>query len=229
MAWLDCDVIFENSDWASHTMDVLGHFFLLQLFERWEDLSCDFKDNVPLHEISGADLELSRESAAYQITQGGPVKDDFQRASGQSRFTTGLGWACKRELLTEHPLYDACIIGGGDRMIFAAAMGWFDLAVNWHKMTGRRKAHFLIWARKFYDSTQGRIGTIPGRLFHLWHGNLANRNYVSRFNILAKHNFDPFRDIELDSQGIWKWASEKPEMHQDMVEYFASRKEDSNQ
>jgi hypothetical protein len=33
-------------------------------------------------------------------------------------------------------------------------------------------------------------------------------------------------DIRVGESGVWEWGSEKPEMHQWMVEYFEGRRED---
>ncbi|MCZ6672131.1 MAG: hypothetical protein O7C75_04250 [Verrucomicrobia bacterium] len=226
VAWIDCDVIFDSKNWAMLTMDALDQFKLVQLFEHREDLPRGAISQNMSQENTTSVSELSRTSVGYQLSHGGPVKNDFLRSSGVARATTGLAWACRRELLESHSLYDACIIGGGDRIILAAAMGWFDLAVGFHKMSGPWKDHYLSWARKFYESTHGRVGCVPGRLFHLWHGDLRDRKYVKRINILKQHYFDPFTDIVLDSHGIWKWASDKPDLHKMVCKYFANRHED---
>ncbi len=38
--------------------------------------------------------------------------------------------------------------------------------------------------------------------------------------------FDPSLDITLDQNGLWRWATAKPELHQQVKAYFSSRKED---
>jgi hypothetical protein len=39
-------------------------------------------------------------------------------------------------------------------------------------------------------------------------------------------HFDPAADVRLNAQGILEWASEKPKLHHEVADYFASRRED---
>ena len=48
----------------------------------------------------------------------------------------------------------------------------------------------------------------------------------NRHTGLEKFGFDPFEDIALDTAGLWRWASPKPEMHRFVADYFAQRRED---
>ena len=63
-------------------------------------------------------------------------------------------------------------------------------------------------------------------MFHLWHGSLRNRAYKNRHEGLRQFDFDPSRDIALDDNGTWRWASDKPEMHAFVRDYLMSRRED---
>ena len=67
---------------------------------------------------------------------------------------------------------------------------------------------------------------MPGMALHLWHGNPVNRQYGERDTILRQHHFDPSVDLRLNEHGVWEWASDKPELHQAVSEYFFARKED---
>lgn len=226
IAWLDCDVVFENRDWPAQAIKAFERYSVLHLFEKRVDLPSEATErNIP-EEADDFVPILQRPSAGYQVIHGGSVEGDFLRTSGQAQTTTGLAWAASRELLQKHHLHDTCIAGGGDRLNFASAMGWFDLAAGFHQMTGPRLEHYLSWARKLYKDTQGRVGYVSGRLFHLWHGDLRDRRYLSRFSILPDNDFDPHTDIALDEQGAWKWASDKPDMHRRLREYFPKRLED---
>ena len=55
--------------------------------------------------------------------------------------------------------------------------------------------HFRRWAAGFHASVQGRIGTVPGEVLHLWHGELANRRYSLRHLEFSKFAFDPHTDL----------------------------------
>jgi hypothetical protein len=57
-------------------------------------------------------------------------------------------------------------------------------------------------------------------MFHLWHGDLANRGYANRYALLAPFRFDPYSDIAVNKDGVWNWSSEKPEMHNFVRTHF---------
>ena len=87
-------------------------------------------------------------------------------------------------------------------------------------------SHFLNWALGFYNNIQGRIGAISGTALHLWHGNMARREYNERREILKSHNFDPHTDLRLGESGCWEWNSHKPELHRFIRGHFQRRRED---
>src|SRR5205085_2240549 len=59
----------------------------------------------------------------------------------------GYAWAAQTELIRKHGLYDACIIGSGDRAIFCAATGHFEEAAVYMRMSGERYGHYMRWAK----------------------------------------------------------------------------------
>jgi len=74
---------------------------------------------------------------------------------------------------------------------------------------------------------QGRVGAIPGRAFHLWHGELKDRRYEARLGLLD--GFDPYTDIAPDPGGCWRWSSDKPGLHAAVRRYFETRNEDGDE
>ena len=128
-------------------------------------------------------------------------------------------------MVEEHGLYDACILGGGDTAIACAGLGDFDSAVHALRMTRRHAEHYRAWARPFCDTVRGGVGSLDGRILHLWHDDPAHRRALERNLTLERFEFDPFADIMLEGNGVWRWNSCKPEMHQYVSNYFASRSE----
>jgi hypothetical protein len=90
-------------------------------------------------------------------------------------------------------------------------------------------AHYLQWAMNLYHGVQGQVGSVPGMALHLWHGDSALRQYATRNRILARYHFNPTFDIRPTDQGMWEWATDKPELHQAVTDYFFSRQEDGRQ
>ena len=228
VAWIDCDIVFDSRDWVTRAENALEHTQLLHLYDHRIELpESDSLPEVFSQGLSHHDYRQTP-SAIYLDAIGEAGDDDFQHANSPvgKRSTVGLAWACSRDLLHKHGLYDACIIGGADRAILGAAMGRFDLGVKALKMSGVREKHYLSWASAFYESVQAQVSYIPGRVFHLWHGELKNRQYESRLDVINQHAFDPYQDILIDDLGLWKWSSSKPELHRDISAYFYSRRED---
>ena len=224
IAWLDCDVIFASAEWVERASQALEEFPLLHLFHERHDLP----HHVELDHLRSWDLPPTSQSVVWKIAAGEATAEDLFLAGAplERRSTAGLAWASRRDVLEKHGLYDACILGTGDRVILCAALGKFAYGARAVLMNARREEHYLAWARPYCDTVQGRVGSIPGRLFHLWHGDLSNRRYQERHRDLEAFHFDPFTDIAVDEQGGWRWNSDKRELHAFVRRYFTSRNED---
>jgi hypothetical protein len=222
VAWLDCDVIFGDADWADMTMRALGRLGLVHLFHERHNLRPD----EPLDRLTRWTEPATSVSAVHKIATGRASFDDLIRNNAQLelRSTVGLAWAIRREVLDAHGLYDASILGGGDRVMTCAALGEFAAGVRANHMNSRRAEHYLAWARPFFATVQGRVGAIPGSLFHLWHGELKDRRYEERLDLLD--GFDPHTDIAAEAGGCWRWSSDKPGLHAAVRRYFEMRNED---
>ena len=161
------------------------------------------------------------------VAEGVAAADLLVSAAGRRRrASNGLAWASRRDVLDVHGLYDGCILGSGDRAILCAALGAFEQCTRALRMNGRQEQHYLAWARPYFDTVRGRIGYIPGRVLHLWHGEVADRRFGMRDQGLEAFGFDPFSDIALDAHDCWRWSSDKKDMHAFIRRYFETRDED---
>jgi len=238
VAWLDADVLFARSDWIAETRQRLADTALLQLFRRFTDLP---RDVLPEHDAARR-LEVTGDSFASLAAEGGreamlfdavwgvevlsPPEDGDRRGRVLRKRNSGFAWAGQRALMQQHGLYDACILGCGDRAITCAAYGRAaDSGQNWIRNEHQRR-HFLAWAGPFARDVAGRVGWVDGDVYHLWHGDLADRHYRERWGADCWLDFDPARDIAVDGQGCWRWNSAKPELHAYVRNYFALRLED---
>ena len=226
VAWLDCDIVFESDDWIERTSRALDECALVHLFHERNELPVDFTPGNP-------DLwttTMKAHSVVYQLATGETTAADAAVPGGiLRRSASGLAWASTRDILEEHGLYDACIIGSGDKAVLSAALGVSNEFARALEMNPRRTEHYLAWAEPYFNTVRGRVGYIPGRIFHLWHGDLINRRHQARHRPFAQFDFDPYTDVALDANGCWRWNSEKTEMHTFMRHYFESRQEDGMQ
>lgn len=224
IAWVDCDVIFETDDWSVRASRALDDHAFVQLFDERHDLLPE----ASVEERPFATFGPPHLSSMHRIAAGLASAEDLARCGIllQHRSSPGLGWAGRRDILESHGFYDACITGGADRSFICAALGAFDAGQHAQQMNRLSAAHYLRWARPFFEIVRARIGHIPGRIFHLWHGDLADRKYDERF--AALRDFDPFTDIALNAHSTWSWSSNKSDLHEHLARYFQSRNEDGS-
>ena len=171
---------------------------------------------------------LARESLGNWLEPGRSADDALRHTTSRGRDvpSKGMAWAASRDLVERHGFYDACIIGGGANALACAALGTYDYAIRPHQMNDRQREHYLAWAEPFHRAVQGAISCIDGDVYHLWHGDLADRNGSGRHKGLVPFEFDPAVDIAVAEAGCWKWAGKKRDMHRYVRDYFAGRKED---
>jgi hypothetical protein len=138
----------------------------------------------------------------------------------------GMAWAARRELLDRHGFYDGAVIGGGDTAVGGAAYGVQEVVMNLCRMNAEQRDHYSQWADGFHNDVRGQVGALDGELQHLWHGEIEDRRYGQRHIDLIPHCFDPHNDIRPGADGAWRWATDKPALHELLRDYFLGRHED---
>jgi hypothetical protein len=224
VAWLDCDIVFEDPAWIGAAGRLLEDFPLAQPFDRLVHLR---RGERPETATPPEPLALRR-SFASRWQAGELSADIFARpeATYEHRCTCGMAWVIRRDLLQRHGLYDAMILGLGDKHIAAAAAGRAADASMAAELAPAHTRHYLQWATTFGQDIAGAIGHLPGRLYHLFHGDLANRHYLQRYRGFAGWDFDPARDLARAAGGAWQWARTDPGLQQHVAAYFRGRRED---
>lgn len=229
IAWLDCDLIFENPDWGRDTVRMLKQSAVLQPFERVIRLP-------PRHALSGSENQGEKEdekngqgeswrSFAAVLTQHPNLllSGDFARHGH-----TGFAWAARRDVLHGIGLYDGCIAGSGDHMMAHAFAGdWESRCIQRILCENRPHVeHFVQWSRRIYPRVRACMGALPGAIYHLWHGETADRRYVLRNRELAAAGFDPATDLRRGDAGLWEWNGERSDLQDWAIHYFKQRRED---
>ncbi|NNM28497.1 MAG: hypothetical protein HKO57_03190, partial [Akkermansiaceae bacterium] len=224
VAWLDCDIVFEDDEWPGQVDALLERCRVVQLFSRCRHLQRD-SAITPSSEQS-----VVREVAGFTAKKArGEIPHETFRVQGESQrlaYSPGLAWAARRDLLQDCGFYDGLVMGGGDKAMAAAAYGYIDETAAAYKMTAPHARHYRAWAEPFFDRIRGKVGWLDGSILHLWHGDLQKRRYPGRYNGFDAFEFDPYTDVALHSDGSWRWSSSKPEMHEFIARYLASRNED---
>lgn len=220
-AWLDADVVFADPDWHRQCLKSLDEHMLVQPFANLHDLSPDqTKPN--------AGAQPTRQSLIAALARGTAPLDAFDELGASKRwnYTPGHAWAARRELFDGLGLYDALIVGSGDKFMISAAYGRVEATAQAYGLPEALLRHLKSWAQLFQARVDGRIGYLSGSLWHLWHGQLEHRNYLHRAAVLAEHNYDPTTDLDSAKELAWRWSSDKPGLHRGVAEYLGSRRED---
>ena len=222
VAILDCDIVFGRADWVADTARALSRAQAVQLFSDAHFLR------------RGAEYTLDSNGAGRQRSCVAGFREGREPAEclgssgddGRGAYSPGLAWAMRREWLCEFQLFDRCVIGGGDTALAGALLGIPEIVEARHRMNEAQRRCYRAWADPLMRRVRGEVTSLEGDLYHLWHGDLADRSASSRHTELARHAFDPYVDVAQGEEGALRWASPKPEMHRMLRNYFAARRED---
>lgn len=220
VAWLDADVLFENDAWVSETRRLLNEYVVVQPYDVawWLPPAI----SVVPKGFSGHSFVAVNHGLAYTQAQAPTDRDICGHL--------GFAWAARRSVLQRHKFYDRLIVGSGDFALCWAVYG--DLLDFQGKMlvgelySGPQIEDLASWKDRFYDDVKGSAFFVEGRVFHLWHGRGRDRLHVPRLKVVKAENFDPGTDIAIDSNGCWRWNTNKPRLHRLVREYFWIRKDD---
>lgn len=219
-AWVDCDIIFERQNWAEMAVAQLQHNPIVQLFTNLHDTAADGMISVDTP-CSGVAIAALAASGKLPGTAFRPTSTIHMR---QNLF--GLAWAAPTHLLREIRLYDFMILGSGDRAFVCAAYGKYEETISVLRLSEARASHYVKWGERLFSRVRGEVGVLPGRLYHLWHGEISDRKYIERHEALARYNLDPEIDFIRDDNGLLRWNNRRLDCSTMIENYFASRFED---
>jgi hypothetical protein len=201
VAWVDHDIVFENPNWLIESQRMIDDgMHCVQPFT-----------NIHYQDRNGKVERKTKGAASVALSGKNP--------------DTGPGgaWVASRDWLESiGGLYDRNIVGGGDSVFFEAVS---KQRTNYQKrQTEAARANASRWLDAVADV---HYACLPGVVRHLWHGNMANRQYVNRDIILSRFGFDPDYHITIDSNGLLAWTvAASQEFREAVAEYFAGRRED---
>ena len=190
--WIDSDVLFTNNNWLVDSVNLMKRGIrILQPFTYCVHLNeGELVPDFAVEDWKGlmSNGQICREKQMWRsfgsnITNG-RYKDKDYDVHGH----VGFAWGATRELLSYCLLYDKALIGGADHIIAHAAMGQIPCNCITNSFTDNID-EVNIWSRKFYAYANGKVGSVEGDLYHLWHGHLKKRAYLKRiqeFTVMSK-------------------------------------------
>ena len=107
---------------------------------------------------------------------------------------------------------------------------------SWYKSVGLARADFAkaighmitVEAVKARDGVGGKLGVVPGRILHLWHGDLGDRRYALMNQQFMSFGFDPDAHIRVGAHGTWEWSGAPERLRQWARDFFENRNEDGD-
>jgi hypothetical protein len=216
IATIDADIRFRKPDWAAETVHALQQYDVVQPWSDCYDLGPD-------------DEHMFAHRSFCRLWADGKPIVQGPNATGSYKFGhPGYAWAYTRHALDRlGGLIETASLGSADHHMALALIGRVRDSVP-GKLTDAYKAPLLQWEQRATQHIGGNIGYVPGTIEHMWHGSKTKRNYVGRWDILARNGFDPAADLKRNTWGVFELAGNKPELRRDFDGYFRSRDEDSN-
>ena len=179
--WVDADVIFTNQNWLVEAVEVLQHHNLVQPFEYCIHLDQDQLEptfNLRL-EKSWASIPQKRHPKLWRSFSANHVLGISSDQNYDKHGHVGFAWGARREILDAVPLYDKALVGGADHIIAHAGAGHIAHSCITKSFTEDIDA-VNDWSKQFYSVVRGKIGYVPGDLYHIWHGDVEKRQYLKR-------------------------------------------------
>jgi hypothetical protein len=235
IAWLDGDIVFEDPHWPSEIASRLEQANLCQVFSTIGIQS--HESGPPMVAFSAVRYFREYDELYMQPARKGRHMLRGVLKGGQS----GFGWAARAEVLEKVLLFESAVVGGGDKLMFIASLADNFSDPRFEGLTqsklacgscGHRnhsvayRAHFADWARQWSAAVNGAVDYARLHIRDMYHGTRGDRGYMTRHDIIYKHEFDPAVDLVRDAAGCLAWAEGRDQMRQGVEAYFLSRRED---
>lgn len=239
-AYVDGDFHFTRHDWALEAIHLLQHYEFVQLFSTYADLTGETATSWQGHRPYRLNSSFAwnylhqKEFLQAQMERAGKDPGYFKAKMRGEKFPFGFwpgapggAWAWRHSAFdTVGGLLDTCVLGSGD---YHMAVGLAKLPDNHVEMMLGIPGYIRAikeWQQHAAKLT-ANIGCVDNFAVHHWHGNKGSRGYGDRPSILKDHAFDPYRDVQRDWQGLWKWSGDKPRLRDAARRFFLSRNEDN--
>ena len=219
--WVDADVIFTNQNWVNDAVEQLQTNNVVQLFEYCVHL--EQGEDKPGFNVEDAKKFASDtkkrspsfwKSFASNYAQG---NDNADSENYDVHGHVGFAWGARRAMLELVPLYDKALVGGADHIIAHAAVGQIPCSCITKAFTEDIDA-VNEWSKEFFSVVKGKLSYVPGDLYHLWHGDIKNREYLKRIK-----DFTPqAKNIKIkDANGLY--TTDNHEAKKYVKDYFERR------
>jgi len=212
---IDADVLFDSPDWLDQISKGLDKYDILQPFSQACWLTPD-----------NTRVASTKLSYGYALTRKYPIN-----MGTFYHYHPGFAWAFKRDTFRKlGGLYDRSIIGGGDIAFVLTMFPTYVSNADFIKanLHGRFGEFIIDSWREYYTNfkkVNPKLGCIPIKLFHLFHGITRDRKYTERYSAISKVlNGAWEQEIVLNKDGLFEFTN--PVINDVLYKYFKDRNED---
>lgn len=224
IAWLDADIIILDDDWAKKVAILLEKYPIVKPFA--EAIRLTKKESKKI--LKGENEELNN-----LFSYRNRVINNYYQPSTMWKliFLAVFGMCARREVYEKSGFYDRMIICSGD-MVMANAFLYKDSRAKDLKERFHLSEALIVDIDEWYAKLSPRRGDfgicyLEGvTMFHIFHGKMMNRKYEQTCKLLDKYEFNPKKDLIINEDGCYDWASSKPKLHEGLINYFHARNED---
>jgi len=216
IAWSDRDIYFLNPFWVEQTIEKLKTHDVIQPWSEVIHLNSSY--NLDFISKQKDNISFTNKSVLYAAMNYPNHKNKIATATGQI-------WAITKSFYKKiGKINDIEIIGGADSIIAHFCIlkeNSYKNILN-KKTTLHSKDSWVLYKEKFKDV---KYSYIDGLIVHYWHGNLEDRKYNERFDILTHYNYNPINDIMYDENDVLQFTEKGKRLEPLIKKYFVSRKE----
>jgi hypothetical protein len=212
VCWIDSDIIFLNPNWTNETIQNLKTYDVVQLYKTVaylnENGDFDLNMNLPYHK---------------------PLSPGFvYKCLKEKRHVfapTGFGWGINKNFYNRIvSFFEFGIVGGGDFIFAVAATQSYEFAktsASFKDLPSKNYSDKLISYYELFKDC--KTSYINGLICHQWHGDLTQRQYEPRWNIVLKNKFDPEIHVSKNVEGVIYLNSSAQQFEKEIIEYFKKR------
>lgn len=177
VAWIDCDIIFNNTNWIKLLYQALSKYKVVQAFSI----------------VNKLDINGNAQRSRCLVS------------SFPENGEAGFAWAFRREILDDIKLLDNQIFGGADYIMFSAFMNKPNIIQNLKRYINNQQTK--EWIEKATSIVNESVGFIDTEITHLYHGSQFNRTYtrvLARDRLT--NSIDVDKDVTKEN-GVWSMSS----------------------
>lgn len=224
VAWIDGDIHFNRRDIITETAHQLQHYDWVQMFSHAIDLG---PNGEAIQQHKGFMYQYHQN---WQYPPEGAGQGGYYADGKKDFWHPGWAWAARRSAIESVPLMDRAILGAGDHHMALGLIGEAHRSLPGN-ISKQYKHYVMNWQEMALHALQKNVGYVGGTITHNWHGKKKDRKYVERWEILQKNQYDPYRDVMEDSQGLLRLNRHHGKryirLRDDIRRYFRQRNEDS--